>query len=354
MVGGRDFEDNKFNRVTQSARQPGSTFKPFTYSAAIRAGYPLSQIIVDEPFSLEVPGQDLWTPQNYDLAFSGPHTLRYHLYQSRNIPAIKVGMEVGEGSVVSEARRFGITSRIIPVPAIAIGAADVTPLEMVAAYTAFANLGERSVANPIERVEDRDGNIIWEPEPRLEPVMGTEHAWLMVDVLRDVVRRGTAAGSVGSKINFPAGGKTGTTNEYNDVWFIGFTPDLVTGMWMGFDTPTRIMNNAQGGRLVAPAWTAMMNEVYERRPVPAAWVRPSRLQVAEIDNTTGYLATAFCPPETHYVESFIPGTEPTEYCPIHTSNIFNPFGIGASGQAGPDSATTTDSLSSQVPAPRNP
>jgi penicillin-binding protein 1A len=240
------------------------------------------------------------------------------------------------------------------VPAIAIGAADVTPLEMVAAYTAFANLGDRSVANPIERVEDRDGNIIWEPEPRLEPVMGTEHAWLMVDVLRDVVRRGTAAGSVGSRIRYPAGGKTGTTNEYNDVWFIGFTPDLVTGMWMGFDTPTRIMSNAQGGRLVAPAWTAMMNEVYERRPVPAAWVRPSRLQVAEIDNTTGYLATAFCPPEAHYVESFIPGTEPTEYCPIHTSNIFTPFGIGASGQAGPDSATTTDSLSGQVPAPRTP
>jgi penicillin-binding protein 1A len=354
LVGGRDFEDNKFNRVTQGERQPGSTFKPFTYSAALRTGYPLSHIVVDEPFMLEVPGQDLWTPQNYDLTFAGPHTLRYHLYQSRNIPAIKIGIEVGEGSVVSEARRFGITSRIIPVPAIAIGAADVTPLEMVAAYTAFANLGDRSVANPIERVEDRDGNIIWEPEPRLEPVMGTEHAWLMVDVLRDVVRRGTAAGSVGSKINFPAGGKTGTTNEYNDVWFIGFTPDLVTGMWMGFDTPTRIMSNAQGGRLVAPAWTAMMNDVYERRPVPAAWVRPSRLQVAEIDNTTGYLATAFCPPEAHYVESFIPGTEPTEYCPIHTSNIFTPFGIGASGQTGPDSATTTDSLSGQVPAPSNP
>jgi penicillin-binding protein 1A len=350
LVGGRDYDDNKFNRATQGERQPGSTFKPFTYSAALRAGYPLSHIVVDEPFSLEVPGQDLWTPQNYDLTFAGPHTLRYHLYQSRNIPAIKIGIDIGESAVVSEARRFGITSRIIPVPAIAIGAADVTPLEMVAAYTAFSNLGDRSVANPIERVEDRDGNIIWEPEPRLEPVMGSEHAWLMVDVLRDVVRRGTAAGSVGSRINFPAGGKTGTTNEYNDVWFIGFTPDLVTGMWMGFDAPARIMSNAQGGRLVAPAWTAMMNEVYERRPVPAAWVRPSQLQVAEIDNTTGYLATAFCPPETHYVESFIPGTEPTEYCPIHTSNIFNPFGLGASGQPGPDS-TTTDSLGS---VPRNP
>ena len=347
MVGGRDFEDNKFNRVTQGERQPGSTFKPMVYSAALRVGYPLSQIVVDEPFSLDVPGQDLWTPQNYDLTFTGPHTLRWHLYQSRNIPAIKLGIEIGEESVISEARRFGITSRIIPVPSISIGAATVTPLEMIAAYTAFSNLGDRAVPNPIERVEDRDGNIVWEPRPRLEPVMSREHAWLMVDVLRDVVRRGTAAGSVGSRINFPAGGKTGTTNDYNDVWFVGFTPDLVTGVWMGFDRPTRIMNNAQGGRLAAPAWTAMMNEVYDRRPAPPAWGRPSALTVAEVDNTTGYLAAPVCPKEVHYIESFIPGTEPTEYCPIHTQGIFNPFGIGAGAQAG----DTTTPLSGQVTLP---
>jgi len=346
MVGGRDFEDNKFNRVTQGQRQPGSTFKPFTYSAAIRAGYPLSAIVVDEPFSLEVPGQDIWTPQNYDLTFSGAHTLRYHLYQSRNIPAIKLGMEVGEPTIVSEARRFGITSPIIPVPAIAIGAATVTPLEIIAAYTAFSNLGDRAVPNAIQRVEDRNGNIVWEPEPRLEPVMGPEQAWLMVDVLRDVVRRGTAAGSVGARVNFPAGGKTGTTNDYNDVWFIGFTPDLVTGVWMGFDTPTRIMSNAQGGRLAAPAWTAMMNDVYERRPVPAAWRRPAAVVAAEVDNTTGYLATAFCPGEVHYIESFIPGTEPAEYCPVHTQGIFTPFGIG--GATPTDSATTTAPLPGQA------
>jgi penicillin-binding protein 1A len=346
MVGGRDFEDNKFNRVTQGQRQPGSTFKPFTYSAALRAGYPLSAIVVDSAFSLEVPGQDIWTPQNYDLAFSGAHTLRYHLYQSRNIPAIKLGMEIGEPTIVSEARRFGITSPIIPVPAIAIGAATVTPLEIIAAYTAFSNLGDRAFPNAIQRVEDRNGNIVWEPEPRLEPVMGPEQAWLMVDVLRDVVRRGTAAGSVGGRINFPAGGKTGTTNDYNDVWFIGFTPDLVTGVWMGFDTPTKIMSNAQGGRLAAPAWTAMMNDVYERRPIPPAWRRPEGVVAAEVDNTTGYLATAFCPGEVHYIESFIPGTEPSEYCPVHTQGIFTPFGIG--GATPNDSATTTAPLPGQA------
>ncbi|HET7603366.1 MAG TPA: penicillin-binding transpeptidase domain-containing protein, partial [Gemmatimonadales bacterium] len=280
---------------------------------------------------------------------TGAHTLRWNLYQSRNIPAIKLGLQIGADAIISEARRYGITSRILPVPAIAIGSADVIPLEMFSAYTTFANLGERAEPFAIERVEDRNGNIVWEPKPRLVPVMSPEQAWLMVDVLRDVVRKGTAAGSVGSRIRFPAGGKTGTTNDYNDVWFIGFTPDLVTGVWMGFDQPTKIMSNAQGGRLAAPAWTSVMNEIYSRRPVPKAWARPSDLAVAEIDNTTGYLATAFCPKEDHEIESFIPGTEPTQYCPIHTQGILSPFGFGLPQDT---SATMTrDTLTARLPSP---
>ena len=339
MVGGRDFEDSKFNRATQALRQPGSTFKPFVYSAAIRAGYPLSHIIVDEPFSLEVEGQDLWAPQNYDLKFDGPNTMRWNLFQSRNIPAIKLGMEIGEQAVIAEANRFGLTTPIPAVPSIHIGSADVIPMEMISAYTAFANLGVRVSPTAIERVEDRAGNIVWQPTVRSETVMSPEHAWLMTDVLRDVVRRGSAAGSVGARIRFPAGGKTGTTNDGNDVWFIGFTPDLVTGVWMGFDQPRKIMGNAQGGRLAAPAWTAMMNEVYERRAVPAAWARPSGLAAAEIDVSTGYLATAVCPKEVHYIESYIPGTEPAEYCPIHTRDLFNPFGQFGTPVPPPQGAT---------------
>ena len=350
MVGGRDFEDSKFNRATQALRQPGSTFKPFVYSAAIRAGYPLSHIIVDEPFSLEVEGQDLWAPQNYDLKFDGAHTMRWNLFQSRNIPAIKLGMEIGEQAVIAEANRFGLTTPIPAVPSIHIGSADVIPMEMISAYTAFANLGVRVSPSAIERVEDRAGNIVWQPTVRSETVMSPEHAWLMTDALRDVVRRGSAAGSVGARIRFPAGGKTGTTNDGNDVWFIGFTPDLVTGVWLGFDQPRKIMNNAQGGRLAAPAWTAMMNEVYERRAVPAAWGRPSGLAAAEIDVSTGYLATAVCPKEVHYIESYIQGTEPAEYCPIHTRDLFNPFGTptpppqgaaDATAPATPAATTTT-------------
>ena len=157
----------------------------------------------------------------------------------------------------------------------------------------------------------------------------------MTDVLRDVVRHGTAVGSVGSRINFPAGGKTGTTNDGFDVWYIGFTPDLVTGVWIGFDQPKKIKSNAQGGVLAAPAWTAMMREVYERRAIPPAWPRPDGLTALDIDKTTGYKATPFCPKDVHYIESFIPGTEPTPFCPIHS-----PFGsvggvMGGSGRARP-------------------
>ncbi|HET7425615.1 MAG TPA: PBP1A family penicillin-binding protein [Gemmatimonadales bacterium] len=336
MVGGRDFEDSKFNRATQALRQPGSTFKPIVYAAAVEAGYPLSHVMVDDPLTVEIATDTApWAPQNYDLEFDGPMTIRRALYMSRNIIAIKLGMELGEDAVISEASKFGLTTRVPPYPSIHIGSADVIPLEMIAAYTTFANLGVRTIPNGILRVEDRSGKILWQPQVRSVPVMDTEHAWLMTDALRDVVRHGTAVGSVGSRINFPAGGKTGTTNDGFDVWFIGFTPDLVTGIWLGFDQPKKIKANAQGGVLAAPAWTAMMREVYERRALPTAWPRPDGLTALDIDKTTGYKATPFCPKEVHYIESFIPGTEPTAFCPIHS-----PFGTvgGASPMGGAGTA----------------
>jgi penicillin-binding protein 1A len=337
MVGGRDFEDSKFNRATQALRQPGSTFKPIVYAAALEAGYPLSHVMVDDPLTVEIATDEApWAPQNYDLEFDGPMTLRRALYMSRNIIAIKLGMEIGEDAVISEATKFGITTRVPPYPSIHIGSADVYPLEMIAAYTTFANLGTRTLPNAILRVEDRNGKIVWQPQVRSVTVMDTAHAWLMTDALRDVVRHGTAVGSVGSRINFPAGGKTGTTNDGFDVWFIGFTPDLVTGVWIGFDQPKKIKANAQGGVLAAPAWTAMMREVYERRAIPPAWPRPDGLTALDIDKTTGYKATPFCPKDVHYIESFIPGTEPTAFCPIHS-----PFGA-VGGAASPLGGTAPD------------
>jgi penicillin-binding protein 1A len=314
LIGGRDFEDSKFNRATQALRQPGSTFKPVVYATAIRAGRPPSYLLDDAPLSMAQPDGSTWNPQNYDLTFKGPMPLRRALYDSRNLPAIRLGMELGEHDVIDMARRFGITTPILPVPAINIGAADVYPLEMVNAYSVFANLGWRSRANPIVRVTDQSGATIWEPEPVHETVLSPDEAWLMTDMLRDVVRRGTAVGAVWNRgFHLPAGGKTGTTNDGADVWFIGFTADLVAGIWMGFDKPTKIIDNAQGGRLAAPAWTSFMLEAYKRKPASPDWPRPSSLISLEIVPSTGQ-RRGLCVGEPTVTEWFIRGTEPTDIC----------------------------------------
>src|SRR5438067_495695 len=198
---------------------------------------------------------------------------------------------------------------------------------MIAAYTAFATLGTRAEPVGVLRVEDRQGNILWQPAIRREPVMDPEHTWLMVDMMKDVIRRGTAFSAVWKAgFTLPAAGKTGTTDDYTDAWFIGYTPELVTGIWVGYDIQQRILeHNAGGGKIVAPAWTAFMRDVYDRRPAPPDWVRPDSLITREVDWSNGYLATPFCPQEVRHWDWFYPGTEPTQACPVHA-----PFGLGVS------------------------
>jgi penicillin-binding protein 1A len=312
LVGGRDFDDSKFNRATQALRQPGSTFKPIVYADAIQNGRPPSYIVDDSPISVPQVGGTDWTPQNYDGKFEGPMPMRRGLYQSRNLVAIKLGMELGEQSVIDMARKFGLTTPILPYPSIHIGAADVYPIEMIAAYSAFATLGTRSSPVSIVRVENSRGDVLWEPAPVRAPVMSPEEAWLMVSMMKDVVQRGTAAGSVGAQFRIPAGGKTGTTNDGADVWYIGYTSDLVAGVWMGLDRPQKIKGNAQGGVLAAPAWTAFMNEVYRRKPAPPDWPRPEGIVVRQIDPVSGMLAGAGCSGAVS--EFFIAGTDPTQPC----------------------------------------
>ena len=322
LVGGRDYEDSKFDRATQARRQPGSTFKPIVYATAIQSGRPPSYLVDDSP--IVVPQLDStkpWQPQNYDLKFEGNMTMRRGLYQSRNMIAIKVGMELGEQSVVEMAKRFGISTPVPPFPSINIGSADVFPIEMIAAYSTFANLGVRTSPSPIVRVENAKGEVVWKPEPVIEPVLSREEAWLMVDMMKDVIRKGTAYASVGQYVRIPAGGKTGTTNDGADVWFIGYTADLVAGVWMGFDNPQKIMANAQGGRLAAPAWTGFVREIYERRPSPPDWPRPSGLLSRVVDAGSGLLHGPLCPAEDAYTEWFIPGTEPTRECPRRTTIV---------------------------------
>jgi penicillin-binding protein 1A len=296
MVGGRDFDDSKFNRATQALRQPGSTFKLFVYSAALRAGHSPNEQLEDAPISLPQPDGTVWEPSNFEEGdFKGLTTMRRALALSINLVAIRLGLEIGAEPVVEEARRYGITTPVPAVPAMFIGSADVLPLQMVAAFTAPATLGVRAAPIGIRRVEDADGTVLWQPQPRRERVMNADQAYVLNDMLRDVVRYGTAATAArNAGVTVPAGGKTGTTNDYTDVWFIGFTRDLVAGVWMGFDRPQTIQSGAQGGRLAAPAWAAFMREVYERRTSPGDWSRPAGAQDL-LDAQAGIVAAPAAP-----------------------------------------------------------
>jgi len=314
MIGGRDFYDSKFNRATQALRQPGSTFKPIVYSAAIQSGQSASTIIDDSPVSVPQANGTDWQPQNYDLKFEGPMTMRRGLYQSRNIIAVKTGMALGPAKVIEEARNFGITTAIPPYPSIYIGSADVIPLQLISSYSTFATLGVRAQPNGIIRVENAQHQVIWEPAPQRTQVLSPEEAWIMVSMMKDVIQRGTAYGSVwDAGFHIPAGGKTGTTNDGTNVWFIGYTADLVAGVWMGFDHPQSIKSNAQGGILAAPAWTSFMTEVYRRKPNPPDWPMPSDITTREIDTRTGLLWTPNCG-GVATTEYYVPGTEPVEEC----------------------------------------
>jgi penicillin-binding protein 1A len=241
-------------------------------------------------------------------------TMRRGLYESRNLVAIRTGMEVGEQNVIDLAHRFGITTPIPPYPSIHIGAAEVYPIELIGAYTVFANLGRHTKPNAIVRVEDQEGNVLWQPEPQPNQVLAAPEAWIMVNMLKDVVLRGTAYGRVWAQgFQLPSGGKTGTTNDGADVWYVGFTADLVAGVWMGFDKPRKIMADAQGGRLAAPAFTAFMKEVYGRRPEPPDWPRPLAVIARQVDPVTGMLAGPNCADRV-YTDYFLPGTEPLQQC----------------------------------------
>ena len=315
LVGGRDFDDSKFNRATQALRQPGSTFKALVYADAIHNGKPASYVVNDAPVTVEQVAGRPWTPQNYDLQFHGPMTIRRGITLSRNIVAIKVGMELGAESVIGMARDFGITTEIPPYPSIHIGSADVYPIEMIAAFTTFATLGIRSTPFAIVRVENAEGSILWQPQPERSQVLSPEEAWIMVSMMKDVVLRGTANQAVWQGgFQYPSGGKTGTTNDGADVWYIGYTADLVAGIWMGFDRPQKIKSNAQGGVLAAPAWTSFMSETYQRRPPPPDWPRPQALVIREIDRRTGLLRSPACPPADVIVEYYLAGTEPMREC----------------------------------------
>ncbi len=255
MVGGRDFEDSKFNRATQALRQTGSSFKPYVYTAAIDQGASPEDTIVDAPVTFTTVSGP-YTPHNYDNRFEGRITLRRALAQSRNIPALKLAEKVGMHTVIEYARRFGITSPIQPYLPVALGAAEVTLLEHTAAFSAFPNGGVRVAPHTIRKVADYDGRVLEESLPEIRDVVSAHTARVMTSMLREVVQHGTAVQAL--KLNHPLAGKTGTTNDFTDAWFMGFSPSITCGVWIGFDEKKTLGDKETGSLAALPIWIDFM------------------------------------------------------------------------------------------------
>jgi penicillin-binding protein 1A len=317
LVGGRNYAASPFDRVF-ALRQPGSAIKPLVYSAALTDSIPANAIIADSALSIPLPNGQNYQPGNADGQFLGPMTLHEALVKSRNPVAVQLGMRVGLDTIAALAQRLGISSPVALVPSSAIGASAVRPLELVTAYTAFANLG--SVVQPrlITRIEEPTGRTAYAaPSAPLTPVLDSRVAFIVRRMMQDVAERGTgAAARQAVPSSIPIAGKTGTTNDNADVWFVGLTPDLVGGVWLGFDQPMMIAPGAAGGSLAAPIWGQMIARYYSSLgasalPVAGSWdVPPPGLIYGELDRDSGALADSTTPPARRYVEFFLPGTEP--------------------------------------------
>jgi len=319
LVGGRDYKESQFDRAIDGKRQPGSSFKPIVYAAAIADSIPPNAIVGDTAISIRLPNGTFYRPDNSDHEYLGAITLREALAKSRNAVAVQIGQQVGMDSVIALAKRMGIQSTIAPYPSSAIGASVVQPLDMIAAYTTFANLGTPVEPRFIHRIEDKSGKVVYSgPVRALPPALDPRATFVIRDMMRDVVERGTAS-SIRKYLpsNIPVAGKTGTTNDNSDVWFIGLTPDIVAGVWLGFDKPKTITPGAAGGSLAAPVWGKMMSRYYAssagRSSIERSagqWTPPIGVISGELDRVTGELATIATPAQRRYTEYFVEGTEP--------------------------------------------
>lgn len=313
LVGGVSVVRGGFDRAIEARRQPGSAFKPFVYAAALRAGLSPASMVQDEPVDVDVGGR-VWSPANYGGEYTGPITLRRALMISSNAAAVRVSHGVGERRVIAAARRNGVSSPLEPVPAIALGAFEVSPLELVTAYAPFANGGARVTPRLVSEIDAPGGTILWSDRVRTEPAMDPQNAYEITAMLEGVVNFGTGRVVREMGVTGPVAGKTGTTNNNADVWFVGYTPTLVAGVWFGYDTPSPIGHDATGGRLAAPAWASIIRAGW-REPDSSAWTPPPGMVPAVIDPESGQLAGPWCPQRT--TEWFKPGTAPTDTCQMH-------------------------------------
>jgi penicillin-binding protein 1A len=309
MVGGRDFRESQFNRAIQSRRQPGSAFKPIIYAAAIDRGYTPATMIIDSPIVYEDTEHDFtWKPKNYKEKFYGPTLFRDALAESRNVVTIKILKDIGIDYAIDYARKLGITSNLNRDLSLALGSSGVSLLELMKAYSVFDNLGYLVEPVFVTKILDRDGNVIEEANPARRKVIEQNTAYIMTSLLEGVVKRGT--GRRVTAMNRPVAGKTGTTNNLHDAWFMGYTPRYVTGVWVGFDDESSLGTGETGSRAASPIWLGFMQRLLQGKPVRVFQV-PEGVVFSKIDAETGLLPI----PESKKTvfECFKEGTVPTEY-----------------------------------------
>ncbi|MCL2143991.1 MAG: transglycosylase domain-containing protein [Endomicrobia bacterium] len=337
MVGGRDFKETQFNRATQAKRQPGSSFKPFVYLAALEAGLNAATLLDDEPMVFVYNGaawdlvsrdiralediaeemsetdltdtQKIWTPVNYGGKYRGPVTLRTALALSINTCAIQTIMQVTPRKVIQAARNLGISTPLTSSLSLALGSSDVTLQEMVSAYSTFASGGVKTTPYVITKITDKDGRILEQNLPQQKEVLSPQTCYVMTNMLKSVVERGS--GWHAKNLGRPCAGKTGTTNEGGDVWFIGYTPQLAAGVWIGYDDRSiSLGDKVTGGSLACPIWTKFMKEALAGKPI-VDFSQPDNIDWALVDPQTGLLALSKTPGA--FLEAFIKGTAPKQY-----------------------------------------
>jgi penicillin-binding protein 1A len=309
MVGGRDFGASQFNRAWQALRQPGSAFKPIIYAAALDRGYSAADLLSDTPMTVRIDSRKTWTPENFTRTYQGDVTLRRALAQSLNVPTVRLLSKIGTQETIRFARTLGIRSPLKAVLPLALGSSDVTLLELTSAYSVFANSGIRLDPVAILQITDSNGRTLFANDAIPVQALRPETAYLVTNLLKGVIERGT--GWKARELGRPAAGKTGTTNDYRDAWFIGYTPTLVSGVWVGYDDQRSLGPKATGSRAALPIWLDFMKQAHEGQD-PVDFNVPDGLLIRTIDPRSGLLSTEQCRNSLH--EAFLPGTEPRRYC----------------------------------------
>jgi membrane carboxypeptidase/penicillin-binding protein len=317
MVGGSDFAATPFNRAVRSRRQPGSAFKPFVYATALERGLsPVSMITGLRQVAIEAP-EGVWIPRDERANEQDEMTLREALLESNNAAAVILQQQVGSGQVLRLAGDLGVRDQP-NVPSLALGSGLVTPLDLTAAYAVFPTLGYRVQPRGIVSVSNAEGDVVHQVHTEREQILSEQVAFQMVTMLQDVVDRGTGASARRAGVRGYVAGKTGSTNDYRDAWFVGFSSKVVVGVWVGFDQPERIMAAGSGARVALPIWSDFMRRVARRFP-PDAFDAPAGMQTEELCRVSYHRPLDGCPT---YIEHFKDGDEiPSRLCPVHSGSL---------------------------------